>query len=72
MSDGAVRSEWVTYSQAREITNLGRTTLSQLVSRGEVKAVRVGRAVRLNRASLDDYLERNSYVGARRENVNGA
>lgn len=65
MSGGVVRSEWVTYRQAQELTNLGRTTLSHLVSRGEIKAARVGRAVRLNRISLEEHLERNAYPGVR-------
>jgi excisionase family DNA binding protein len=48
--------EWVTYRQAEEITGLSRTTLRKLVDEGEVQIRRVGRAVRINRESLDRYM----------------
>ncbi len=48
--------EWVTYRQAEEIAGLSRTTLRKLVDEGEITIRRVGRAVRLNRASLDTYM----------------
>lgn len=48
--------EWVTYRQAEEIAGLSRTTLRKLVDEGEITIRRVGRAVRLNRASLDAYM----------------
>jgi excisionase family DNA binding protein len=52
--------EWVTYKQAEELSGLSRTTLWKLLSAGEIKAARVGRAVRINRRSLDEYLDRAS------------
>ena|SRR5215212_590095 len=55
-----VTREWVTYKQAEEISGLSRTTLWKLLSAGEIKAARIGRAVRINRRSIDDYLERAS------------
>ena len=55
-----VTREWVTYKQAEELSGLSRTTLWKLLSAGEIKAARVGRAVRINRRSLDGYLERAS------------
>lgn len=51
-----VTREWVTYRQAEEISGLSRTTLRKLVGDGEIKIRRVGRAVRINRASLDAYM----------------
>jgi len=53
-----VTREWVTYKQAEELSGLSRTTLWKLLSAGEIKAARVGRAVRINRLSLVEYLER--------------
>ena len=50
--------EWVTYKQAEELSGLSRTTLWKLLSAGEIKAARIGRAVRINRHSLDEYLEK--------------
>jgi excisionase family DNA binding protein len=55
-----ITREWVTYKQAEKLSGLSRTTLWKMLSAGEVKAARVGRAVRINRRSLDEYLERAS------------
>jgi excisionase family DNA binding protein len=55
-----VTREWVTYKEAEELSGLSRTTLWKILSAGEIKAARVGRAVRINRRSLDGYLERAS------------
>ena len=51
-----ISREWVTYRQAEELSGLSRTTLWKLVSAGEVQAARVGRAVRISRASLIGYM----------------
>jgi excisionase family DNA binding protein len=51
-----VTREWVTYRQAEEIAGLSRTTLRKLVDEGEIQIRRVGRAVRINRTSLDAYM----------------
>jgi excisionase family DNA binding protein len=55
-----IAREWVTYKQAEEFSGLSRTTLWKLVSAGEIQAARIGRAVRINRASLDACLRRSS------------
>ncbi len=55
-----ITREWITYKQAKELSGLSRTTLWKLLSAGEIKAARIGRAVRINRRSLDEYLERAS------------
>ena len=51
-----VTREWVTYKQAEEISGLSRTTLRTLVGANQIRIKRVGRAVRINRASLDAYM----------------
>jgi excisionase family DNA binding protein len=48
---------WMTYRQAQGYANIGRTTMTRLVSTGDVKAARVGRAVRISRQSLEDFME---------------
>jgi excisionase family DNA binding protein len=55
-----ITREWVTYREAEALSGLSRTTLWKLLSAGEIKAARVGRAVRINRRSLDEYLGRAS------------
>jgi excisionase family DNA binding protein len=56
--EAQVTREWVTYKQAEELSGLSRTTLWKLLGSGEIKAARIGRAVRINRRSLDGYLEK--------------
>jgi excisionase family DNA binding protein len=55
-----ITREWVTYKQGEELSGLSRTTLWKLISAGEVEAARVGRAVRINRQSLTDYMKRSA------------
>jgi excisionase family DNA binding protein len=54
--------EWLTYAEAGEMVGLSRVTLWKLVSAGEVEAARVGRAVRINRESLDAYMRRSAEI----------
>jgi excisionase family DNA binding protein len=61
-----VAREWVTYRQAEEITGLSRTTLRKLVDEDEIQIRRVGRAVRINRESLDAYMRGDTEDGAPR------
>ncbi len=51
-----ITREWITYKQAEEVSGLSRTTLRKLVDGGQIRIKRVGRAVRINRASLDAYM----------------
>ncbi len=60
-----ITREWVTYRQAEEISGLSRTTLRKLVGEGEIKIRRVGRAVRINRESLDAYMNGEDLAGER-------
>jgi excisionase family DNA binding protein len=60
-----VKREWFSYPEAERFAGLSRTTLWRLVGSGDVKAARVGRAVRISRRSLEEYMENQSfrYVG---------
>ena len=51
---------WVTYKEAEAIAGLSRTTLRKLVDEGAIRIKRVGRAVRINRESLDAYMNDES------------
>ncbi len=54
-----VHPQYLTYRQAQTLTGLSRTTLWKLIgTAGEVKAARVGRTVRIDRRSLEDYMNR--------------
>jgi excisionase family DNA binding protein len=52
-----MKAEWITYEEAQHLTSLGRTTLWRICSSGDVKTARVGRAVRINRRSLEEFME---------------
>ncbi len=53
---------WFGYAEAIEYTGLGRTTLTQLVMSGEVRASKIGKRVLISRESLDAYLESQNYA----------
>jgi excisionase family DNA binding protein len=55
----------ISYPEAQRYSGLGRTKLWELISNGEVEAAKVGKAVRISRTSLDGYMRRHSYVGAK-------
>jgi excisionase family DNA binding protein len=51
---------WLNYKQAEAYSNLSRTTLWQLISARKVKAARIGRAVRIERDSLQAFMEQSA------------
>lgn len=57
---------WLSYPEAQRFSGLGRTKLWELISAGDVKAAKVGRAVRISRRSLDQYMERSTYAESKR------
>jgi excisionase family DNA binding protein len=52
--------EWLTYKEAEQLVGLSRTTLWKLISSGEIEHRKVGRAVRINRQSLEAYMKQDS------------
>jgi excisionase family DNA binding protein len=59
-----IKPAWITYEEAQRLTSLGRTTLWRIVKSGAVKSACIGRAVRINRKSLEDYIEREAQRAA--------
>jgi excisionase family DNA binding protein len=59
---------WLTYREAEQLVGLSRTTLWKLIGSGEIEHRRVGRAVRISRESLEEYMRRptraSTVVGA--------
>jgi excisionase family DNA binding protein len=55
-----VEPEWVDYPTAETYSGLSHTTLWRFVSRGEIKAARVGRSVRIHLPSLRAFMEQHS------------
>lgn len=57
-----MQPEWLRYPEAERYSGLGRTSLWKLVKDGRISAAKVGKAVRINRHSLDEYMERQAYT----------
>lgn len=56
----AIMPEWLTPRQAQAYANLSLTTLWELRKRNKIKAARVGRAVRIQRDSLEEFMKQSS------------
>ena len=56
----AITPAWLSYKQAETSSNLSRTTLWQLINARKIKAARVGRAVRIETASLQSFMEQST------------
>jgi excisionase family DNA binding protein len=52
-----MQPEWLTYREAETLIGLSRVTIWKLIQAKEVKAARVGKAVRISRQSLQAYME---------------
>jgi excisionase family DNA binding protein len=53
---------WLSYSDASAYCGLGRTTLTSLVTSGAIPAAKVGKAVRISKVGLDEFMRRNAYT----------
>lgn len=47
----------LTVVEAADLLGVGRTTLYELLARGELQAVRIGRSRRVPRTAIDDYVD---------------
>jgi excisionase family DNA binding protein len=59
--------EFISLNDLQEILGSGRTKAYDLVASGELPAIRVGRAIRVRRADLDRWAERQSYFDSARK-----
>ena len=57
-----VQAEWLRFPEAERYSGLGRSTLTKLIKEGLIHAAKVGKAVRINRRSLDEYMESQAYA----------
>jgi excisionase family DNA binding protein len=53
-----VAPQWLRFSDACRYSGLGRSTLTKLIGAGEIKAAKIGRSVRINRVSIEEFMER--------------
>jgi excisionase family DNA binding protein len=56
----AITPAWLSYKQAETYSNLSRTTLWQLINARKIRAARIGRAVRIERDSLQAFMEQSA------------
>ncbi len=66
MTTATEEAAWLSYSEAQRFSGLGRTKLWEIISRGDVQAAKVGRAVRISRRSLDEYMQASAYPDSKR------
>jgi excisionase family DNA binding protein len=52
--------QWINYGQAQTISGLSRTTIWSLIRNRSIKAAKIGRAVRIHRESLEEFMERQT------------
>ncbi len=65
--DTAERDEWLTLREMQNLLKIGRTKSWELVANGEIEAIRIGRAVRVSRRGIEQFLKRNPYAARRVE-----
>lgn len=53
----------LTVREAATVLAIGRTTLYELIGDGQLRTVRIGRAVRVPRAELEAFVERRCQTG---------
>ena len=55
-------SEWLSLKNVQQLLGIGRTKAYELVTMGELPAVRIGRCIRVNRGELDEWLRAQRYA----------
>ena len=56
-----IEKKWLSPAEVRDYAGIGRTKLWELLSSGALEGAKVGRAVKVNRGSVDEYMRRHSY-----------
>ncbi len=59
----AIEPKWLRFPEAERYSGLGRSTLTKLINTGEIKAAKVGKGVRINKSSIDSYMEQKLVGG---------
>ena len=53
--------EFISLNELQEILAIGRTKAYDLVTSGDLPAVRIGRSIRISKQDLTDWLEQQRY-----------
>ena len=62
-----IEREWISYRECTELTGISRGTIWKLIGAGQVRAAKVGKSVRINRRSLEQYLQEQDYAEITRQ-----
>ncbi len=57
-----VEPQWLSVKDLMALTGLGRTKCYEMLVAGEFEAIRAGRAVRISKASYEEWTRRNVYA----------
>lgn len=57
-----IEPQWLTVRELMTISNLGRTKCYELISSGELEAFKAGRAVRVSKASFEEWTRKRRYL----------
>ena len=61
MTTTIVTKEWLSVADLCEFLGIGRTLAYQLIAEHAIPAVRIGRAIRVRRTDVQQWLEENRY-----------
>ena len=61
MTNTVATKEWLTLSDLCELLGIGRTLAYQLIAERTIPAVRIGRAIRVRKVDVEEWLEENRY-----------
>jgi excisionase family DNA binding protein len=62
LSVTARETEWLSLKDVQQLLGIGKTKTYELVTTGELPAVRIGRCIRVNRTELDEWLRTQRYA----------
>ncbi len=57
-----VEPQWLRVKDLMVLTGLGRTKCYELIASGELEAFKAGRAVRVSKASFEEWTRRRRYL----------
>jgi len=58
-----IEQKLVSPAQAAAVLGIGRTKFYELIAAGEIRVIRIGRAVRIPLLALDEWIQRKSNEG---------
>jgi excisionase family DNA binding protein len=57
-----MKEVWVGYSEAERVSGFSRGTLRKLIGNGQLRATKIGRYMRIDKHSLENYMRDHNYA----------